>query len=694
MEHLNKRKPNLLFFWFLLPFVVYGGYAIGKMEGEQISIDNVRAVLLYSLTHPWPPRFTMLTAKAILILFLAWIFSVIWYVGNYRSLIPGLEYGSAKFADPKQVNERLEDPDETKNKILSENIRMSIDTRRTGLNNNVTVIGGSGSGKSFHYVMPNGMKGDTSMVLTDPKGELYHKLGNILELKGYRVIAFNLVDMDNSDCYNPFEYIRSDNDIIKLVTNMMKNTSPKGASSSDPFWDNALSLYLQAIMSYVWYECPKHGKKANIREMMDLLTKAKVAEKEGLMSDLDMMMDVLPDDHPAKVAYLKVRSGAKDTIRSIIISAHARFAYLQNPKVLRILDRDDMNIRALGEGVYENPDRKTALFCIIPDNDKSYNFLVGVLYSQIFQELYYIADFQYGGALPVHVAFWMDEFPNVALPDGFTEIISTMRSRNISCNVILQNRAQLQALFKDSWQAIIGNTDALIYLGGNEPETHKYMTEMLGKYTVGKQSKGESAGKSGSSSSNYDVIGRDLLTPDEVRKMDNSKCLIFIRGFDPIMDDKFHTLESDEFALSTSLGMYDGKKETEEAYEEEQVHFYIDAEGENALENSYRYQTENYFGVFKESNVFSHLAETAEGYYTVPFEYGGYMLRYETGQSEVFPAFDPFGETRIHAGGAVLKKLPICGYYEDEMFTAITESEAEDLFIQLNRMTPAKRNLL
>ena len=694
MEHLNKRKPNLLFFWFLLPFVLYGGYAVGRLEGDQISIENIREMLLYSLTHPWPMRFTFLTVKALLILLIIWGFAVIWYVGNYRSLIPGLEYGSAKFADLKQVNEKLEDTDDSMNKILSQNIRMSINTRKTGLNNNVTVIGGSGSGKSFHYVLPNGIRGNTSMVLTDPKGELYHKLGNILELKGYRVIAFNLVDMDHSDCYNPFEYIRSDNDIIKLVTNMMKNTTPKGASSSDPFWDNALSLYLQAVMSYVWYECPKHGKKANIREMMDLLTKAKVQEKEGVKSELDIMMEVLQDDHPAKVAYLKVRSGAKDTIRSIIISAHARLAYLQNPKVLRILDKDEMNIRALGEGVYENPDRKTALFCIIPDNDKSYNFLVGMLYTQIFQELYYIADFQYGGALPVHVAFWMDEFPNIALPNGFTEIISTMRSRNISCNVILQNRAQLQALFKDSWQAIIGNTDVLIYLGGNEAETHKYMTEMLGKYTVGKQSKGESAGKTGSSSSNYDVIGRDLLTPDEVRKMDNSKCLIFIRGFDPILDDKYHTLESDEFVLSASMGIYEGKKDTAEAFETEQIHFYIDAEGEDALEKSYACQTENYLGIFKESNVFPHMVETPEGYLTVPFEYGGYMMKYENGQAEVLPVYDHFSMTRIHAGGAMLTKIPVCGYYEDEMFTAVTEEEAKELFITLKRMTPTKQNIL
>ena len=237
-------------------------------------------------------------------------------------------------------------------------------------------------------------------------------LANVLIERGYRVVSFNLVDMDDSDGYNPFAYIRSDNDIIKLVTNMMNNTRPKDAKGGDPFWDSALSLYLQAIMSYVWYECPKQGKKATIREMMELLTEAKVAENAGDLSELDQKMNILPDDHPAKVAYLKVRSGAKDTIRSIIISAHARLAYLQNSKVLKILDHDDIDIRAIGEGVYENLDRNTALFCIIPDNDKSYNFLIGMLYTQIFQELYYVADFKYGGSLPVPVAFWLDEFAN------------------------------------------------------------------------------------------------------------------------------------------------------------------------------------------------------------------------------------------------------------------------------------------
>lgn len=508
-----------------------------------------------------------------------------------------------------------------------------------------------------------------------------------MSLTGTRVVQFNLVDLDASDGYNPFAYIRSDNDIIKLVTNLMNNTRPKGSHSNDPFWDSALSLYFQAIMSYVWYECPKQGKKATFREMMNLLTKAKVAEKEGDLSELDRMMNVLPDEHPAKIAYLKVRSGAKDTIRSIIISAHARLAYLQNPKILDILDHDDIDIRAIGEGVYGNPERRTALFCVIPDNDKSYNFLVGLLYSQIFQELYYIADFKYGGALPIHVAFWMDEFANTALPDSFTEIISTMRSRNISCNIILQNRAQLQALFKDTWQAIIGNADTMIYLGGNEPETHKYMTEMLGKYTLDKRSSGETLGSHGSSSHNYDVVGRELMTPDEVRRMDNSKELVFIRGCNPIIDDKFHTLESEGFIVAAKLGPYKGRKKQEEEERNEEIHFYIDAEGTDADGKSYCYQVEQYQGIFRESKMFGKLQNVDGHFLFGTKELGSYICKYSNGQSEVFPVFAADEPEFISAGGQTLTRYPICGYLENGNVYKWDDDNYRSLFRTENRVT-------
>ena len=503
-------------------------------------------------------------------------------------------------------------------------------------------------------------------------------------MQGYRVLAFNLVDLDDSDGYNPFSYIREDNDIIKLVTNLMRNTTPKGATSSDPFWDNALSLYLQAIMSYVWYECPKQGKEPTVREMMNLLTKAKVAEEEGNPSELDQIMEKLSNDHPAKIAYNKVATGAKDTIRSIIISAHARLAYLQNPKILNILDHDDIDIRAIGEGVYGNPDRKTALFCIIPDNDKSYNFLIGMLYTQIFQELYYIADFEHGGALPVHVAFWMDEFANVALPDGFTQIISTMRSRNISCNIILQNRAQLQALFKDDWQAIIGNCDTMIYLGGNEAETHKYMTEMLGKYTQEKRSTSQGHGKSGSGSDSYDVIGRELMTPDEVRRMSNKKELVFIRGFNPVIDDKYHTLESQEFKVMKSLGMYKSKRLRRKDEETHKINYYLYSQNDKGDYDSFGYQVENYHGVFAQSSFFNKLEKIGDGKYLAGKGYMGYRAR---DGRKVYPVFDNRNPQKIFAGGNTLTKYPLCGCIEDEKVYSMKAGDINDLFATGNRVS-------
>lgn len=294
----------------------------------------------------------------------------------------------------------------------------------------------------------------------------------------------------------------------------------------------------------------------DFRGLLELLNLANVSEDESDSSKLDELFAKLPDDHPALVTYKKVKSGAADTMRSILISAHARLAYLQNEEILKILDQDEMDIPALGTGKDGNPERKTALFCIVPDNDKSYNFLVGILYTQIFQELYYVADHQYGGRLPVPVALWMDEFANTALPDGFLEILATCRSREISCNIIIQNLAQLKTLFKDAWETVTGNCDVLLYLGGNEQSTHKYISEMLGKVTIDKKSTGETLGNHGSSSRNYDVLGRELLTPDEIRKLDSDKCLIFIKGQDPILDVKYKTQKKNSFKLAIHLGSY------------------------------------------------------------------------------------------------------------------------------------------
>ena len=696
MEHLQKKKQNRRFLFVILPFILLVSYHLGKLYGRNLTLENIMEEIKHALLTPLDWHITPWTGRFLLGGAVIWLLLFMRLNMEERNLIPGLEYGSAKLADPKAVTKKLTDPKKPKfNKILSENLAISLNSYYTKLNNNVITIGGSGSGKTFFYVLINALQGLTSMIFTDPKAELYKKLGNVLTALGYRIVTINLIDMSKSDHYNPLAYVRTDNDIVKLVTNILKNTVQKGETSSDPFWEAVLKLYFHSIISYVKYESPKHGRKANFREVLRLMNMARVAEKEGEKSPLDELMYALPEDHPARVSYEKVRSGAKDTIRSVIISAHARLAFMQNPEILRILDDDDIDIRSIGEGVYHNPDRKTAVFCIIPDNDKSYNFLVGIFYSQVFQELYYTADFEHGGSLPIPVALWMDEFANVSLPDDFVEILSTMRSRNISCNIILQNKAQLQALFKDSYQTVIGNCDTMIYLGGNEAETHKYISEMLGRYTIDKQSTGETRGQHGSSSRNFDVLGRELLMPDEVRKLDNSKCLIFIRGFDPVIDDKCHTWEREEYIASQAMGPYEGKGSVDEMYRQGKMNFYIFVEGDTSLEKSFRYQIETYQAVFAAGKMLEAM-ETVNGHYMVsPDRFGTYMLRGTETQTEVKPLFDKDRMEIIDYGEEKLKMYPAAGYIDvKSKETVITQEGLESIFKEGNYVTPAKVMLL
>lgn len=495
------------------------------------------------------------SAKAMLAALLVYMGAVLIHITGQKKYMPGREFGTAVFADPGRVSKKFADPDDRNNRILSQNVRMSMNTRKTRLNLNYLVIGGSGAGKTLFLVKPNLMQLTSSFIITDPKGEITRCCAGFLHQHGYRVRILNLVEMERSNGYNPFEYIRSEIDIVKLVTNLITNTTPKNASSSDPFWERAESLYLQAIFLYVWMEC-EPGQR-NFRMVLTLINEAEV-NGDGSPSELDKRFRKLEREkgssHPALVQYNKVVRGAGDTVRSIIISANARLGILENPQILRILDQDEIGIPEIGIGVDGDHTKKTALFCIIPDSDKSYNFLVGMLYSQIFQELYYQADFHFNGRLPIHVTFMMDEFCNVALPEDFCSLLSTMRSREISCIIIIQNLAQIKALFKDTWETIPGNTDTLIYLGGNESTSHKYISESLGKGTIDKKTSGETRGRNGSSSRNYDVLGRELLTSDEVRKLPNDQCIILIRGCDPIIDKKYNTFKHPLFPESEDGG--------------------------------------------------------------------------------------------------------------------------------------------
>ena len=512
-----------------------------------------------AIKNPFGHYYNANTLRAVIYGSLIYGMAVLMYVTSRRNLMHGKEYGTARFADIRMVNKALADKDESKNRILSNNVRMSTDTSVTGLNNNMLVIGGSGAGKTFFIVKPNIMQMmlNNSFIATDPKGEIARATANMLKKNGYNVKVLNLIDMAKSDGYNPFRYIREENDVVKLVTNIISNTTPKETAPTDPFWEKSESMFLQALFYYVWLEMPPNRK--NFQSVLELLSEAEVDAK-GNDSKLTKKMkqlaktSKLKQNHPAYKQYMKVIRGAGDTVRSIIISANSRLALLENPQILRILSKDDLHLEELGIGVNGDKHTRTALFCIIPDSDKSYNFIVGMLYTQLFQELYFQADFKNDGKLPIQVTLMMDEFANVALPDDFCSLLSTMRSRRISSIIIIQNLAQIKALFKDTWETITGNCDTLVYLGGNEKSTHQYISEMLGKSTIDKRSTGETRGVHGSASRNYDVLGRKLMTPDEVRNMSNKKCLIFIKGFNPIFDDKYIPFRHKNFSQTEDGG--------------------------------------------------------------------------------------------------------------------------------------------
>lgn len=540
-------------------FTIYVSYVLNGVWNTNGDIVLILNKFNAAIKNPFGHYYNANTLRAVIYGSLIYGMAVLMYVTSRRNLMHGKEYGTARFADIRMVNKALADKDESKNRILSNNVRMSTDTSVTGLNNNMLVIGGSGAGKTFFIVKPNIMQMmlNNSFIATDPKGEIARATANMLKKNGYNVKVLNLIDMAKSDGYNPFRYIREENDVVKLVTNIISNTTPKETAPTDPFWEKSESMFLQALFYYVWLEMPPNRK--NFQSVLELLSEAEVDAK-GRDSKLTKKMkqlaqtSKLKQNHPAYKQYMKVIRGAGDTVRSIIISANSRLALLENPQILRILSKDDLHLEELGIGVNGDKHTRTALFCIIPDSDKSYNFIVGMLYTQLFQELYFQADFRNGGKLPIQVTLMMDEFSNVALPDDFCSLLSTMRSRRISAIIIIQNLAQIKALFKDTWETITGNCDTLVYLGGNEKSTHQYISEMLGKSTIDKRSTGETRGVHGSASRNYDVLGRELMTPDEVRNMSNKKCLIFIKGFNPIFDDKYIPFRHKNFSQTEDGG--------------------------------------------------------------------------------------------------------------------------------------------
>ena len=503
--------------------------------------DGLAEVLINSdkiLKDPFDIRICEGSLKTAALFLGVYIMSICIYHTSRRNYRKGEEHGSAEWGDPSAVDRKYHQRPDTANKLLTQHVRIGIDGRKHRRNLNVLVCGGSGAGKTRFYCKPNIMQANTSFVVLDPKGEIIRDTGGLLEKKGYEVRVLDLINMEKSHCYNPFRYITSDNDVQKLVTNLFKSTTPKGSQSSDPFWDTAASMLLLALIFYLKYEAPE--EEQNFPMVMEMLRAGDVSEEdESYYSPLDSLfydLEIRQPDHIAVKYYKAYHSGSAKTLKSIQITLAARLEKFNLESMAMLTATDELDLSSMGE-------KKVALFALIPDNDTSFNFLVSILYTQLFQQLFYTADRKYGGSLPVHVHFCMDEFSNVSLPDDFDKILSVMRSRGVSVSIILQNMAQLKALFEKQWESIVGNCDGFLYLGGNEQSTHKYVSELLGKATIDTNTYGKSSGRSGSYSTNYQTAGRELMTPDEVRMLDNRYALLFIRGERPVKDLKFDILK-------------------------------------------------------------------------------------------------------------------------------------------------------
>ena len=488
----------------------------------------------------------------ILLILAAAVFGICLYYSTKRNYRRGEEHGSAKWGNPKEINRKYMQQPASYNKLLTQQVRVGLDGRKHRRNLNVLVCGGSGAGKTRFYCKPNIMQANSSFVVLDPKGEILRDTGGLLETMGYEVRVLDLINMEKSHCYNPFVYLMDDNDVQRLVTNLFKSTTPKGAQSNDPFWDTAASMLLLALVFYLKYEAPE--EEQNFAMVMELLRNGEVSEdNEKNMSPLDYLFYDLENKDPDHIAlkyYKSYHSGSAKTLKSIQITLAARLEKFNLEGLASLTATDELELPSMGE-------KKIALFAIIPDNDSSFNFLVSILYTQLFQQLFYVADSKYGGSLPVHVHFVMDEFANVSLPDDFDKILSVMRSRGVSVSIILQNLAQLKALFEKQWESIVGNCDEFLYLGGNEQSTHKYVSELMGKATIDMNTYNQSMGMRGSYSKNWQLQGRELMMPDEVRMLDNRYALLFIRGERPVKDLKFDILRHPNVKLTTDGGSED-----------------------------------------------------------------------------------------------------------------------------------------
>ena len=539
---IRKSNDTLFYLFGTIP-VIWLALLLAQSLGG--GLPELLRNLTSALEQPTNIIWTDKSLPTILICLAAYGMAVLLYRTNRGRTRDGEEHGSAAWATPASVNAQFAQKDSIP---LTQHVRLGLDTHKHRRSLNVLVIGGSGAAKTRSFVLPNILTANTNYVITDPKSEVLLATGGYLKEQGYDVRVLNLVNLEQSDGYNPFCYLRDEKDVLKLVNNLIQSTTPKGSHESDPFWTKAETALLQAIILMLFQEAPEYEQ--NFSMVMRVLEYAEGREEdEGHVSPLDLLFESIERRKPDSVAvrqYKVFKLAAGKTAKSILVSTAVRLAPFNLPQIQALTNHDDMDLYTLGE-------KKVALYAVIPDNDNTLNFLVSLLYAQAFQALYYSADQIHHGPLPRHVRFVLDEFAAMPLP-GFTRELATMRSRSISASVIIQNMAQIKELYKDSWETIPGNCDTILYLGGNESSTHKYVSEMLGKATIDTKTHGQTKGKSGSYSTNFQMSGRELLTPDEVRKLDNRYALLFIRGASPVMDEKYDLMHHPAISHSSLSG--------------------------------------------------------------------------------------------------------------------------------------------
>ena len=547
----DRRAAVILSLIGIIPVVWLGLLIAPSVKG---GLPEILTSLMNAMNDPFHIELCEDSVKAVLVLLLCYGMGVGIYFSTRRNYRRREEHGSAKWGSASAVNKKYAQQPKSENKLLTQNVAIGLNAKKHRRNLNTLVIGGSGAGKTRFFCKPNLMQCcRNSYFVLDPKGEIVRDVGELLSQKEYEVRVLDLISMEKSHCYNPFVYLQSDNDIQRLVTNLFKATTPKGSQSNDPFWDTSASMLLSALVYYLHYEAPEDEQ--NFAMVMEMLRAGAIEnEEDSRPTPLDYLFADLEMDRPDHIAlkyYRSYHAGSAKTLKSIQITLAARLEKFNLESLAALTCTDELDLTSMGE-------KKVALFAIIPDNDSSFNFLVSILYTQLFQQLFFSADHIHGGALPIPVHFLMDEFANVSLPDDFDKILSVMRSRGVSVSIILQNLAQLKALFEKQWESIVGNCDEFLYLGGNEQSTHKYVSELLGKSTIDTNTYGKSSGRSGNYSTNYQISGRELLTPDEVRMLDNQYAILFIRGERPVLDFKYDILKHPNVALTADgkAGVY------------------------------------------------------------------------------------------------------------------------------------------